>query len=492
MKENKQTGNSIFAGIFWKLGERTLAQLISFVVSIVLARILMPEDYGTVALVTIFITLADVCVTSGFGTSLIQKSDADELDYSTIFYCGLAVAVGMYCIIYFAAPLIAGFYDMPILISILRVFGLRIPIGAYNSVQHAYVSRHMIFKKFFFSTLIGTILSAFIGIAMAIYGFGVWALVAQYMSNTIVDSIVLSFSVKWRPKLMFSWDRARALMSYGWKVLAADLIGTFFDQLRSLIIGKKYVSADLAFYNKGQQIPNLVSSNLTNSVMTVLFPAMANCESNIANVKEMTRKAIKVLSYLVMPMMAFLGVIAEPLTIILLTEKWKASVPFMQIICVGSAFGIIGGVSLQTMKAIGRSDKLLKLELYKKPVYLLLLVAGAMINPIAIAVTLTLYNIYGTIVNYRAVGKLIGYSVKEQLDDMKASCALAVVVIVGGSVVLGFRFTSYVTILLQIVICGGIYIGLSKIFHVYGYIYIRDYILRNIKEHKNADNKSNS
>ena len=248
----------------------------------------------------------------------------------------------------------------------------------------------------------------------------------------------------------------------------------------------------MAFYNKGQQIPNLVSSNLTNSVMTVLFPAMANCENNITDVKEMTRKAIKVLSYLVMPMMAFLGVIAEPLTIILLTEKWKASVPFMQIICVGSAFGIIGGVSLQTMKAIGRSDKLLKLELYKKPVYLLLLVAGAMINPIAIAVTLTLYNIYGTIVNYRAVGKLIGYSVKEQLDDIKASCGLAVVVIVGGSVVLVFRFGSYVTILLQIVICGGIYIGLSKIFHVYGYIYIRDYILRKIKEHKNADNKSNS
>lgn len=486
--KSNHNGTSIISGIFWKLGERTLAQLISFIVSIVLARILMPDDYGTVALVTIFITLADVCVSSGLGTSLIQKSDADELDYSTIFYCGLVVAFAMYGLIFVTAPLIAAFYDTPILVAILRVFGLRIPIGAYNSVQHAYVSRHMIFRKFFFSTLIGTIMSAVVGIVMALNGFGVWALVAQYMSNTIVDSIVLSITIKWHPKLMFSMQRARSLMSYGWKVLVADLIGTFFDQLRSLIIGKKYVSADLAYYNKGQQLPNLVTSNLTNSVMTVLFPAMANYDGDIQKVKELTRKSIRVLSYLVIPMMAMLGVMARPLMIILLTAKWLDCVPYMQIICVGSAFGIIGGVSLQTMKAIGRSDMLLKLELYKKPVYLFLLLVGAAISPIAIAVTLTIYNIYGTLVNYMTIGKLIGYRFREQIADIVSPCLLACTIILVGCGVLKIGLGNWWTIILQIIVCMSVYLIASSLFKVYGFVYIKEYIMNHIKGKSNADN----
>ena len=226
--ENNEIKKKVFSGVIWKFCERILAQGISFIVSVVLARLLLPSEYGTVAMVMIFITIAEVFMTSGFSTSLIQKKDANETDFSTIFYCNLVVSVILYIVLFSIAPIIANFYNTPILIPVLRVFALKIPISAYNSVQHAYVSRNMIFKRFFFSTLFGTLLSGFVGIIMAILGFGVWALVAQYLTNTIVDSIILSFTVPWHPQLKFSWNSAKNLMDYGCKVLAADLIGTFF------------------------------------------------------------------------------------------------------------------------------------------------------------------------------------------------------------------------------------------------------------------------
>ena len=225
--------NTLFSNLIWKFGERFLAQIVSFVVSIVLARMLMPEDYGVISLILVFITFADVFVTSGFSTSLIQKKDADEIDFSTIFFCSFAVSIVIYVILFFTAPLIADFYSTPILVPILRVFSLRIPISSYNSIQHAYVSRNMLFKKFFFSTLFGTLLSGVLGVVAAYNGLGAWALIIQYMTNTIVDTIVLRFTIQWRIKFKFSLKSASDLMKYGWKILAADLSGTFFEQLRS-------------------------------------------------------------------------------------------------------------------------------------------------------------------------------------------------------------------------------------------------------------------
>jgi O-antigen/teichoic acid export membrane protein len=214
-QEQDQLSSRVVSSLLWKFSERILAQVISFIVSIVLARMLFPDDYGVVAIVTIFISFADVLATSGFSSALIQKKDADELDFSSVFYCSLVISILAYVALFFAAPLIASFYNMPIVTLVIRVFSLRIPLAAFNSVQHAYVSRHMMFKKFFFSTLFGTLFSAGLGIFMALKGFGVWALVAQYMSNSIIDSIVLLFTVKWRPRLMFSWERARGLLKYG-------------------------------------------------------------------------------------------------------------------------------------------------------------------------------------------------------------------------------------------------------------------------------------
>lgn len=484
--EGSSTKNKVFSGVFWKFGERILAQGISFVVSIVLARLLLPEDYGIVAMVIIFITLADVFVSSGFGTALIQKKDADDTDFSTIFYCSMVVSILLYGLLFIMAPVIANFYKTPALVLVLRVFSLKIPISAYNSVQHAYVSRHMAFKRFFFSTLFGTLLSGVVGIVMAICGFGVWALIGQYMTNSIVDCMVLAFTIPWHPQRKFSWNSAKQLMSYGWKVLAADLTGTFFDQLRSLIIGKIYTKADLAYYNKGKQIPSMLSDNISTTVMTVLFPAISNEGNDLVRVKQMVRRAVRVMGYIIFPLMVGCMVVARPLILTLLTAKWADSIIFMQLLCMQSAIGIIGKTSIQSIKAIGRSDVLLKLELYKKPVYLLLLLIGARISVLGVAVTSVIYTLYSVIVNGKSLSKLIGYSLIEQIKDILGSLSLSVAMGISISWLLLLDLPNLVIVLFQALLGVVVYICLSRIFKMDSYAYLKDYALEKIKAHRNG------
>ena len=278
--------NKVLSGLFWKFGERISAQLVTFIVSIVLARLLSPDDYGNIALVTVFITIANVFVVNGFGSALIQKQEADNVDFSSVFYANIVFSCILYVIIFLVSPVVADFYASPILCPVLRVLGLRIPVAAINSVQQAYVSRHMLFKKFFFSTLFGTLLSGVVGCVMAYMGFGIWALVAQYLVNTSVDTIVLWFTVRWRPDFVFSFSRVKVLLSYGWKLLLSGLLDTGYTQLRSLIIGKKYTSADLAYYNRGQQYPQLVVTNINTSISSVLFPAISKCQDDLSRVND--------------------------------------------------------------------------------------------------------------------------------------------------------------------------------------------------------------
>ena len=233
--KNMQTGENsnrkILSGVIWKFGERIIAQGVSFIVSLILARILMPEDYGAVAVVTVFIEIANVFLSSGLNVALIQKKDVTQEEISTIFYCNLLLSSLLYIIMYVLAPYIANRYQLDILVPVLRVFALRLPIAAFQSIQCAIVSRNLEFKKFFFSTIGGTLCSAVVGITMAIKGYGVWALVWQYLTNTIIDTLILAIIVRWRPAIKFSMSAAKPLLSYGWKIMATDFIGTVFNNL---------------------------------------------------------------------------------------------------------------------------------------------------------------------------------------------------------------------------------------------------------------------
>ncbi len=480
--EQDSVKNKIFSGMFWKFGERILAQIVSFIVSVVLARLLLPEEYGIVSIVLIFITIADVFVSSGFTSALIQRKDATNEDFSTIFYCSLAVSILTYVILFLFAPLIANFYNMSELTLVVRVFSLKLIISAYNSVQHAYVSRHMIFKRFFFSTLFGTLVSGIVGIILAYKGFGVWALIAQYFVNAIIDSLVLSFTIPWHPQLVFSKKSAKELMSFGWKVLAADLSGSFFDQLRTLIIGKVYTPADLAFYNKGKQAPAMLTDNMSTTIMTVLFPAIANESDNKDKVKNLARQALRTMSFVIFPMMIGCAFVARPLVLTLLTSKWESCIVYMQILSIMSALSIIGSTSLQVIKAVGKSDTLLKLEFIKKPIYFALLMIGVSISVLGVAITGLIYTVIGTLINSEAMSKTIGYKVTEQLKDITPSLALSVIMGICIHIITLFNISNNLLLLTIQVLAGIIiYIALSIIFKVPEYEKIKSFFIEKIK-----------
>lgn len=454
---------SVFSNLIWRFAERCGAQGVSFVVSIVLARILAPETYGIVALVTVFTTILQVFVDSGLGTALIQKKEADDLDFSTVFYFNFLVCIFLYFGMYLAAPGIAEFYEQPELIPLIRVISLTLIISGLKNIQQAYVSRNMMFKRFFFATIGGTIFSAVVGIALAYLGFGVWALVAQQLSNAAIDTLILWITVKWRPKWLFSFERLKALFAFGWKLLASSVLDTIYNNLRQLVIGKMYTSSSLAFYNKGQQFPNLIVTNINASINSVLLPVMSREQDNVERVKKMTRRSISLSTYIMAPLMMGLAFVAPVLVEVLLTEKWLPCVPFLRIFCITYMFYPIHTANLNAINAMGRSDLFLKLEVIKKIIGIVLLVSTMWFGVMAMAYSLLVSSFCSQIINAWPNRKLLGYGYIEQMKDILSSIMLAVLMGIIVYFLEKLPFSSIVVLMLQVVVGGGVYILLSYI-----------------------------
>lgn len=475
MAENKLSGQMI-SGMSWKFAERIGAQGVSFIVSMVLARLLMPEDYGTVAIINIFISIADILLTSGLSSALIQNSKVESKDFSTVFYCNLFLSCVLYILLFLSAPFLAEAYDLPILKPAIRIFAIRLPISAFQSIQSAIISINMEFKKFFMATIGGTLTSAVVGIALAIKGFGVWALIFQNLTSTFINTIILSISVKWTPKIEFDFRHAKPLINYGWKIMLTDLIGTIFNNLSDFIIGIKYTSSQLAFYSKGKQLPMLVRSNIYTTLISVLFPAMSKVNSNIEELKELTRKSVKMLSYIIFPLMIGMISVANNMTIVLYTEKWLPIVPFVYIVCIEAMISVIGTVTLQSIKSYGRSDLMLKMEFIKKPIMLVSLLIAMKFGIYAIALTLPLNTILELIINGAVVNRLIGYSLKSQLLDCIPALFYSFIMgIISYSI--GYIECNLI-VLLVLQVLGGFfsYILLSAIFKDANFLVLKDFI----------------
>lgn len=464
------------SGVFWRLSERVLAQLISFIVSIVLARILMPEEYGVIALIVVFINIANAFVTNGMGTSLVQKKDSDEVDFSTMFYTGFAMSLLLYAILFAIAPAISTWYNNPQLCILLRVMGIRLPIAAINSIQQAYVSKKMIYKKFFFSTLIGTVVSGVVGIVMAVKGFGVWALVVQYLTNSVMDTVILFLTVSWKPKLQFSFKKFKELFSYGYKIMLTGVIGTVFDQLKNLIIGIKYTATDLAFYNRGEQIPAIAYNNLNATFESVLFPAMSAVQNVKENVKNALRSSIKSISYIIFPIMFGIAVTSESLVEIILTEKWLPCVPYIIIICIQYGLGVVSNIHLQSIKALGKGGTLLKLEFIKKPLYLSFILIGMQFSPLAIVIGGFIYSFVGWVINAIPNKKLLNYSVKEQVIDVLPTLLITLIMTGVCYLIKFLNLSIWATLIIQVLVGVIVYFALSIVFKIYGLYYILDII----------------
>ena len=462
-KSNQARQKGLAGALGWKLIERFGVQGTQFVLQIILARMLAPEHYGVLSMMIIFTTLANVFIQNGFNTALVQNKDVTEEDYSSVFWVSLAVAVGLYAVLFAAAPAIGAFYKMPDIVVPFRVLTLVLFPGALNSVQLAKVSREMDFKQVFHSNVGAILVSGVAGIVLAYLGFGVWALVAQNILNILVAAVVMWFTTKWRPRFVCNFTRVKALFSFGWKLLCSSLLDTLYQDLRSLVVGKKYDSGTLGFYNRGKQFPQFVINAVNGTVQSVMLPAMSAKQDDSSEVKTLTRNSIMLSAYILFPLMAGLAGVATPLVTLLLTEKWLPSVPYMQIYCFTLAFYPVHSCNLQAINAMGRSDIFLKLEIWKKGIGILALIIAVFCfdSPIAIAMTGAFTTLISCFINASPNKKLIGYSYLEQMKDILPSFAAAVVMLVAVLAVEVLKLNVLLTLVLQVLVGVVVYMLIS-------------------------------
>ena len=417
----------------WAYGERILAKIISLIVSVILARLIDPEHFGSIAIVTVFINILDALVSGGFGSALVQKKDADDLDFNTICWFSIGVAIVLYIALFFSASAIAAFYKIPQLFWVIRVMGVRVVISSFNSVQHAYVQRNMEFKRFFFATLGGTLISGVVGIVMAYSGFGIWALVGQYMTNSCIDTIVLRFTIKWKPRLEYSFERLKSMMGFGLRMLGATLVNTFQDNIRTLVVGKVFTAEDLAYYDQGKKYPATLMNNLVGSVQKVLFPAFAEKQQDKAQIKEQMRKAIRISSFVLVPVIMGLIAIADTLIIVLLTDKWIAAIPFLRIISLIYLTRTMNSVFQSSLLAIGKSGANMLHEAVGSGLSIVLICIGAFVlkSVVFIAWSSVIVMVVGTSIFAFFVKKNYDYKYYEIARDFLPYFTVSLIMAIG-------------------------------------------------------------
>lgn len=470
------------SGVLWQFLQKITSQLFSFVVTVILARLLTPADYGVVALACMFNVLVGIFISGSMDAALIQKKDADELDYNTIFYSSLFMSFIIYGVVYFCSPYFASFYHNEQICPVMRVLALTMPIGALAMVQNAIISRQMAFKKYFTASIVGQVVSAIIGILMAYQGFGPWALVAQQMVSSVTNTLVMFCIVRWYPKLMFSWNRFKILFNFAWKKTASSFIGTLCDQLKGYLIGFKYTAADLAYFNRGEGLPQLFGTNISGTVNTVLFPALSKLQGDKEAVKRGMRRAMMVSSYILSPIFLGLAAVSDKVIPLLYSAKWTPAIPFMQLACLTGVVISLNNANLQSIYAIGKSGEVLKLEFYKKPVMILLIFIGLYFGPIGISAAMLLYSIYVLFMNTQPNKKFLDYALREQVNDIKAGLLLSIIM---GILVflIGLMISNiYMALVVQVAFGAMFYIGMSELFKPEAYSYARNTIMTKLKD----------
>ena len=462
----------IIRSLFWKFFERTSVQLIQFVITILLARILKPAEYGIIALIMVFISISQVVVDGGFNTALIQKKNADHIDFSTIFFFGLVMSLIMYIILFFSAPAIASYYSMPELVPVIRVVGVVLFLHAVNAVQNSIISKDMLFRILFIGSFCSILLSGTVSIIMAYNGFGVWALVTQILLSQLTLTIVLWFILKWRPLFTFSYTHFKSLFDYGWKIFVTNVIVAIFVNIRKLIIGKMYAPASLAYFERGGHFPDLILSNINSTIKAVLFPAFSKEQNDHDRVKQMLRRSTQMSCFFIYPTMMLLIVSAKPLVLFLLTEKWLPIVDFLQIICIANFFRPISIPNLEAIKAMGYSGISLKLEVIKKILDVIILVVSVFFGIYAIAWGIVLFNFLCVFINLYPNKHLLDYGIWEQIVD---ALPTFVITIVMGAIVYWIQFihTNLILVLsMQFVIGALLYVGICYLVHEESFRYL--------------------
>lgn len=476
MSNNNSLKQRALSGMVWKLAEKIGMQGMQFVIQIVLARLLMPSEYGIIGLLTIFITVSDVFILQGFTTALIQRKNADDLDFSSVFFANIVVSLVIYIVLFLIAPFVEAFYNMPKLTSFMRILSLNVVFGAIGAVHNAILSRNLDFKKSFYRNTINVITQGAVGIGFAICGFGAWSLVFSKISGTFVGSMVLLATVKWRPKLKFSFDRIRSLFGFSSKVLTTNLLNTIFNNIHSLVIGRYYTSAQLGYYQKGQQIPQAFMTAVDGSFNEVLYPALSSIQNDMLAVKNALRRSMKTSMYIVLPMLLGVIAVAEPLIVVLLTDIWIEAVPFMQLQCLICVFWPLSART-HALNAIGKSDVTLKLSVISKILTVVFIAICIKFGIYAIMLGTVLTSLISFWITSFYVNKYIGYSLGELFLDLLPSIVLSIFMMACVYAV-GLLFVNNILaqLCLQIIVGVMVYVFGSIIFRVDSFAYLLDIV----------------
>lgn len=466
MQEQNTLKQKTISGLFWSFSDLIANQGIRFIIQIVLARLLMPKDFGIIGMITVFIAVSQSIIDSGFTNALIREKNSSQEDYSTVFYFNLFMAVSLYIILYFSAEFISIFFKEPLLVAILRVLAIVLIINSFGIIQRTILIKNIDFKTQTKISIISSIVSGVIAILFAYNGFGVWSLVVQTLLMQFIQSLLLSLSNKWFPSLVFSIDSFKRLFGFGWKMLVSGLINTLYNNLYFLIIGKAFSAVELGYYTNAQKLRDTASQSITSSVQKVSYPVLSSIKEDEDKLRATYKKIIKTSVFITFPLMIGLAVVANPIIRLIFGLKWVNSIAYFQILCFAGMLFPLHAINLNILQVKGRSDLFLRLEIIKKSVGLLT-IAIVLIFKLGIigllwAAVITSY--IGYFINSYYSAELISYSTIEQITDITpafiTSVIMAIVVYFSGLLLLN---NNLVKLIAQVIIGVVVYVGICKI-----------------------------
>lgn len=480
---NENIKKIVVSNLAWRFFERVGAQIVTIIVTIVLARIMGPSAYGKVSLINVIVSILTIFIDSGMGNALIQKKDSDELDFSSVFYFNIVICIALYFTVFAISPFVAAFYDDTSFVSLIRVSALVLMVSGLKNIQQAYVIKNMLFKKFFFATLIGTVASAIVGVTMALKGFGVWSIVAQQLVNPVVDTAILWITIKWRPIKKCSIERLKALFSYGWKLLASSLLQTSYNKIFQLAIGKSISPSELAYYEKGQQFPQVIYSNIVTSVDSVLFPVLSQKQDSMEIIKNAARRSIKVETYLMAPIMIGMISISDYIILFLFGQDWMQASMYLKVVAIAGLIAPLTTTCNNAIKSIGRSDVLLRNEIIQNILYLVMLFCfiGYGRNYLLFSVIVAAF--FSFVLAMLAVSRFINYTGRELIKDIFMNIVNSLIMgLVVYLVIINLYFVLFLKVLMGIIIGAGIYILISAITNNDSFNYIKQIVFQYLKK----------
>lgn len=451
----------VISSLIYKFAERFSVKGIGFVISIVLARLLAPEYFGQIAIINVFVGLSQTFVEGGLNTALVQAKEADDRDFSTVFYICMIVAAVMVAVLFAASPYIAAYYQKPGIIMPLRFYSLSLFFGAFNSIQNAIIQRELRFKQQFKCSLAATLLSGALGIALAFMGAGIWALVGYYFAYAVISCIAMLIAVRWVPKSRFSPDSAKRLYGYGLRIFASSLLTSLYNDIRPLIIGKKFSDADLGYYDRGHQFSSIIAINIDNAVQSVMFPVFSSLQDEKERLVAAAKRAMGVNALFIFPAMFGMAAVAEPMTRLLLTDTWLPAVIFIQVLCIGEAQVPLTSTNLVVLKALGRSDIYMKQEIVRRVAMLIVLAVTVFgfKSTVAIACGFTFSAWLDAFITSVPLKKLIGYGFADEMKDIWKCCAATLIMTAAVAALNLLSLPLLVKLAVQVIVGGAVYLA---------------------------------